>query len=598
MAQGATPATSRDEPQAVPPRRPRWLLRLGAPLLLIAVGVSLWITNDVLTQRFTETTRQRAELRLALYVGNLTGELNRAAIVPELLGRDPLLIGALATGDFQRSTQRLLGFVDEIGAASLMLMDRDGRIVAATDRRRLGETRRAQPFFIDALRSNATVFSQTRTEAGAYAFHYSRRVEGPGGALGVIAVEVDLGRIETSWAGVAEAVLITDSEGTIVLASEPRWRGQTVDAATAATPPGSAIERAIRATRDWAALPIDAYLRGEAVLRVDARVPFQGWRMTAFTTYASVRERVNAVLALQIMGFAIAAALAFWLIGKRVEQRARAAEDETAQLRALNARLNREIASRRKAEQDLEVAERTVAQTSKLAALGEMSAAVSHELNQPLAAMRTYLAGARLLLERARPEEAMASFRRIDDLIARMGAITRQLKSYARRGAQAFEPLDMRASVNSALAMMEPQLGAGAVRIERTLPEGPAMVTGDRLRIEQVIVNLLRNALDATRGQDDPKVEILLVSGDTVRLQIADNGPGIADFDALFEPFYTTKSPGEGTGLGLAISAGIASDMGGRLTARQGEDGGAVFELSLPAMAEGAYVDGEMRESA
>ncbi len=213
-----------------------------------------------------------------------------------------------------------------------------------------------------------------------------------------------------------------------------------------------------------------------------------------------------------------------------------------------------------------------------------MSAAVSHELNQPLAAMKTYLAGARLLLQRKRPDEALSSFQRIDDLIERMGAITRQLKSYARKGGEAFEPVDLRACISSALSMMEPQLKARVVKITRGLPRQPVMVMADRIRLEQVIINLLRNALDATKDVKVPQIDLLLSAGETAMLTVRDNGHGIADLDNLFEPFYTTKKPGEGVGLGLAISSGIVGDLGGRLTARNGEEGGAVFELQLPIL--------------
>jgi two-component system C4-dicarboxylate transport sensor histidine kinase DctB len=226
----------------------------------------------------------------------------------------------------------------------------------------------------------------------------------------------------------------------------------------------------------------------------------------------------------------------------------------------------------------------TLAQSSKLAALGEMSAAVSHELNQPLAAMKTYLAGARLLLQRKRPEEALSSFQRIDDLIDRMGAITRQLKSYARKGGEAFEPVDLRACVSSALAMMEPQLKQRVVKITRTVPRQPVMVMADRLRLEQVIIKLLRNALDATKDLKDPQIDLLLTVGETAALAVRDNGTGIADIGSVFEPFYTTKKPGEGVGLGLAISSGIITDLGGRLTAHNAESGGAVFEVQLPIL--------------
>ncbi|APO86834.1 MULTISPECIES: ATP-binding protein [unclassified Marivivens] len=563
----------------------RWLNRLAFGLFVAIAIAVVYVTNVFLTERFTESTRNRAEVRMTLYVGNLISELQRNSIVPQLLARDPELLRALSAAEYSLSTQRLLSFVDEIGAASLMLLDKDGRTVAATDRNRLGENHRNAPYYINALRSNATIFTTVRTESGGFSFVYSRKMDDPSGTLGVMTVAVDLQKLERSWASISDAVFVADSEGTIILSTEPRWRGLVEEQALARQSPASAIDRAFEATRDWTVVPIDAYLRGEAVLRRETRVPFQGWRMVSFTTYDSVREKVNGVLALEIMGFAILLALAFWVSSRKSANRVVFFQRESAELRALNLRLQREIAERQKVEKTLEVAEQSLAQSSKLAALGEMSAAVSHELNQPLAAMKTYLAGARLLLQRKRADEALSSFGRIDDLIDRMGAITKQLKSYARKGKDAFEEVDVRDAVSTALSMMEPQLKTRKVAITRTLPSNPALIFGDRLRLEQVIINLLRNALDATKGVDDPSVEVTLTVTDAVRLIVRDNGAGIEDLDALFEPFYTTKQPGDGVGLGLAISSGIVTDLGGRLTARNGAKGGAVFEMTLPVLA-------------
>ncbi len=561
-----------------------WRVRLALLLLFVVAAATVWTTHKLLTDRFTETTRNRAELRLALYSGNLLSELRRNAIVPQLLARDPALINALNTLDYSQSTQRLISFVEEIGAASLMLLDSEGRTVAATDRNRLGEAHRGAPYFVDAVRASSTIFTSLRGEVGNYTFSYSRRVESQGAVIGVIVVEVDLAKFERAWAGISDAVLVTDSEGQIILATEPRWRGLTVAEALRRQSPDTAIERAIQATADWTALPADAYVMGEAVMRVDGRIPFRGWSLTSFTTYQSVRERVNTVLALEIMGFALLAALAFYALSRKTALRMALFQRESRELRQLNLRLQREIAERERVQENLAVAEQTLAQSSKLAALGEMSAAVSHELNQPLAAMKTYLAGARLLLRRNRPDEALTAFHRIDDLIERMGAITRQLKSYARKGQAEFSPVEMGETIASALSMMEPQLKARKVRITRILPEQPVFVMGDRMRIEQVLVNLLRNALDATKSVRNPEIELLLASGETATLTVRDNGHGIEDLDSLFEPFYTTKQPGDGTGLGLAISSGIVTDLGGRLIARNAEGGGAVFEMQLPIM--------------
>ncbi|MGR3614841.1 MAG: sensor histidine kinase [Paracoccaceae bacterium] len=564
-----------------------WRVRLALVLLMVSAGTTVWVTNRLLTDRFTESTRNRTELRLALYSGNLVSELRRNAIVPQLLARDPTLIAALQSNDFSLSTQRLISFVEEIGAASLMLTDRDGRTVAATDRNRLGQQHRNAGYFVEAMRANATVFSVIEREAGGYTFSYSRRLADSSEALGVIVVEVDLQKFERAWAGISDAVMVADSQGTIILSTEPRWRGRIEGEALELQTPQGAIQRAIRATADWTTLPVDAYLQGEAVMRKQARIPFRGWRITSFTTYESIRERVNAVLALEIMGFAILLALAFYALSRKTALRMALFQRESAELRVLNTRLQREIAERERMQETLAVAEQSLAQSSKLAALGEMSAAVSHELNQPLAAMKTYLAGARLLLRRDRPEEALASFGRIDDLIERMGAITRQLKSYARKGGDTFSPVNMGDALASSLSMMEPQLRQRQVQITRILPQGPVQVMGDRMRIEQVMVNLLRNALDATKSVTDPEVEIILAAGETATLTVRDNGDGIEDFDALFEPFYTTKEPGDGVGLGLAISSGIVNDLGGRLTARNGQKGGAVFEMQLPIYEDG-----------
>ncbi|WP_170295219.1 sensor histidine kinase [Paracoccus aestuariivivens] len=563
----------------------RWGLRaVIAALLVLAVG-TIWFTNSWLSARFSENTRVRTELRSALYTGNLLSELQRTSVVPQLLARDPALISALTGNDFSGTSARLISAQKEIGAASIRLLDASGRTVGSTDRNLIGTNYVQEPFYVEALRSKDTVFTVSPSPQGVYEFAYSRAVVADGRTLGVVVVGADLTRLVRSWAGISDAIAVTDSSGQIILSTEPRWRGLTLPEALAVRSAPSAIARAFQVTADWTSPPVDAYVQGKAVMQAETRIPFRGWKMIAFTTYDSVRERVNAVLAMVIMGFAILLAAVFYLLSRRARVESAAYMRESADLRALNLRLTREIAERERVQRELRVAEQTVQQSSKLAALGEMSAGVSHELNQPLAAMKTYLAGARLLLQRGRSEEAMSSFQRIDDLVERMGAITRQLKSYARKGGEAFEPVDLRAALSSALVMMEPQLRNRTIRLQRSIPRYPVMVYCDRIRLEQVIINLLRNAIDAIKAVRDPAIEITVSSGSHAFLSIQDNGPGVSDLEKLFEPFFTTKKPGEGTGLGLAISSGIAADFGGRLTAHNAADEGgrgAVFELELP----------------
>jgi two-component system C4-dicarboxylate transport sensor histidine kinase DctB len=560
----------------------QWWIRLAIVALCIAAGAVVWVTNQVLTERYTASTRTRSEVRLALFSGSLISELRRHAIVPLLLSRDPRLISALSTGDFSQSSQRLIDYRDETGAARLALLDREGRTVASSERVELGAQHRQDGYFVNALRSNETVFTTFADDLGRTQFIYSRKVEHDGVVVGVIVVEVGLQKYEQSWAGMSEAILVADSSGVILLSTEPGWRGITEEQALAAEPATNAIERALRARTDWSRSSEDVYLSGEAVMRSETRVPFQGWKLVSFTTFMSVRESVNTVLAIEVMGFALLMAGLFYLMSRLANRRSAVFQRESAELRELNAMLQHEIAERQKAEKNLEVAEQSLAQHSKLAALGEMATAVSHELNQPLAAMKTYLAGSRLLLQRRRTDESLSSLQRINDLIDRMAAITRQLKSYAHKGGDGFERVDLRDAISGSIAMMEPQFKQRHIRIGRTQPDTPVHVLGDRIRIEQVIINLLRNAVDATKRNADPEIDIILSVGNTATLTVRDNGDGIEDLESLFEPFYTTKAPGEGVGLGLAISSGIIADMGGRLTARNRSDGGAVFEIQLP----------------
>ena len=561
-----------------------WRVRFALlAIFMLAVG-TVYITNQLLSARFTQSTLQRAQLRLALYSGNMVSELQRNSIVPRLLASDAELIGALNSNDYQRTSQRLLSFVDEIGAAAILLLDSDGLVVAATDRNRLGETQRNLPHFREAARASQTVFTTHKHDTDVYDFAYSRKILSNNKPLGVIVVEVDLRKFQSAWAGISDAVIVAAAGGQILLATENSWVGLPEQEALALRSAPSAIDRAIQATQDWTVLSADAYMQGKAVMRQELRVPFRGWNMVLFTTYGGIRQRVNAVLALEIMGFSIFLALAFYQLSRQTLTRALFFQQESVDLRQLNIRLQREISERKKVEKNLEVAEQTLAQSSKLAALGEMSAAVSHELNQPLAAMKTYLAGAKLLLQRKRLEEALSSFQRIDDLIGRMSAITRQLKSYARKGGEELVPVDVRMAVNGALEIMEPQLKSRQISLSKTMPSAPVMILGDQLRLEQVVVNLLRNALDAISAVPTPEIELLLLGGETASLTVRDNGEGISDLDDLFEPFFTTKKPGDGVGLGLAISSGIITDLGGRLVARNSETTGAVFEVTLPIL--------------
>lgn len=270
-----------------------WVARLATLLFLILAGLVLWATSFWLSDRFSENTRVRAELRSTLYAGQLQSELQRNAVVPMMLARDPAVISALASDDYAFTSARLISAQKEIGVASIRLLDASGRTVAATDRQLLGTNYVSAPYFVDAMRARDTVFTVApEDQGGRYEFVYSRAIADSSGTLGVIVVSTDLSRLEQSWAGIAEAVAVTNSTGQVILSTESRWLGLPLDEALSVRPVPSAIERAFAVTSDWTNTPIDAWVKGRAVMQTETRIPFRGWRMFNFTTYELVRERI------------------------------------------------------------------------------------------------------------------------------------------------------------------------------------------------------------------------------------------------------------------------------------------------------------------
>ena len=260
---------------------------------------------------------------------------------------------------------------------------------------------------------------------------------------------------------------------------------------------------------------------------------------------------------------------------------------EFERIQALNTRLEEEIAERRKTENELRGTQNELVQAGKLAALGQMSAAIAHEINQPIAAIRTFCASAKLMIERGKTEQLDQNISQISSLTERMGAITGQLKTFSRKSTGVLERVDLKVALDNALQLLGPQLDSENCQLERNQPNSPLYVQADLVRIEQICVNIIRNALDAMIDSPEKRIRIDLTSDiDTVIMRISDTGPGMSD-DALallFDPFFTTKEPGQGVGLGLSVTYGIVRDFGGSIKAYNAPSGGACFEVRLPLL--------------
>ncbi len=558
--------------------------RLFLFIFLISTFTVLFVTNSFLTSRFSEVIKRQGQYNLTKNTGNILNELQKNSIIPQLLVNDQEITKSLISGNFSILSDKFSFFLNDVSIASISLFDKNGKLVAFSAKENFKRKISYQHFSKNVGNSLETVITVFRKENNEFGFFYSRQIEYEGEFLGVILIEVDLQQFEQAWVENGETVIITDSEGVIILSTEPSWKGLTEEQAFETKTPENTLKRAYNATAQWTNLKeVDTtYPNTKAAIRSNGDIPLLNWNISSFTNYSSVREKVNTILAFEILILLFLIVFSLYLLNRKNIVRLNFFEEETFQLKELNKRLTEEIKQRKRVEKNLLAVEQTLEQHSKLAALGEMSAAISHELNQPLAAMKTYLAGASLLLKRNRPNETVTALMRIDDLIQRMGKITKQLKSFARKNTESFVPLNFNEAFLSAIAIMEPQLKQTNVKLETFIEPEPIIIMADQQRLEQVIINLLRNALDAVMEIEQPEIKISLNKDTLAFFSIRDNGHGINNLETIFEPFQTTKDLGKGLGLGLAISSNIISEFGGTLQGKNLSPNGAEFKITLP----------------
>ena len=551
--------------------------------LSVLFVVLLVATNSFFTSKYLNDIKQEGEIRLTQNERNIVNELQKNSVIPQFLVRDQSIWNALLSNNFSSLPQMFSEFIDEISIESITLMDRTGQIVAVAGKENLNVNSSNKIIFNTAISTNDTVMNIIEKDENEFGFFYSRKIENDQRVLGVLSIEVDLKKFENSWKSAGERIFISNGEGKIVLATEPTWKGLREDFAWKNQNSKNIIKRGYSVAKGWMdSNESDQYFSDSSFVRFNKNIPILNWKMSSFENYSGVRERVNTILALEILIFLLLLVLSLYSLNRKKILRLNLFEEETIKLRELNKKLETEMEQRKRVEKNLLAVEQTLEQHSKLAALGEMSAAISHELNQPLAAMKTYLAGASLLLKRNRPQETVAALMRIDGLIHRMGEITKQLKSFARKNTESFVPLNFNDAILEAMSIMEPQLKQSGIKIDTNIPSEPVLIVGDQQRLEQVIINLIRNAIDALDDTELPSITISLYKNNSVRFSIRDNGKGINDLEKLFEPFQTSKDRGTGLGLGLAISSNIISELGGSLSGENLTPTGAEFTIKLP----------------
>ncbi|MBT9305569.1 two-component system sensor histidine kinase DctB [Pseudomonas aeruginosa] len=570
-------------------------------ILALLLAPLLWPLQYFAERYYSEQLAEQNRQTLDLYVANLLGTLRRYEELPQILGGLPVLRQALQQpGDplLQKIANEALADIRRrTGADVIHLLQPDGTTQVASNWAQadsfVHRNFAFRPYYREAMQGRLARFFGLGTTSIKRGYYFASAVKEGSRIIGVLVVKVDLEHIERLWGNSPEQLLVIDNYGVVILSSREDWRFH-------ASRPLSAAERdEIHANIPYPVQdPKPLRLQQSAWLSQSRTLPETGWTVSIYAPRTLIERPVRSVL---LIGGATLLALLLLLtlltlsrrhyldrIALEAEAKRQLEErvlERTRELENANAQLQQEVHEREQAQRELMRAQDEVVQAGKLTALGTMSASISHELNQPLAAIRSYADNARVLLDHQRTEDARGNLEQISDLTTRMASIIAHLKAYARGARRAPENVQLQPAIEDALSMVASRRRAMNVELLRDVPDAPLWVQAGETRLRQILGNLLTNALDALAEKAPPRRLWVIASQDQhgVTLTLRDNGPGFSE-DALahaHEPFFTTKTTAKGLGLGLAICDNLLRALGGRLEMGNHLEGGAVVRLHL-----------------
>lgn len=555
-----------------------------------------------------------AERQLQIMALDLESVLEKFETLPFTLAYHPDVPLALARhGDgelIRRLNLTLQSIQRQAKVSAIYLMDREGTTLASSNWDQplsfVDRNFAFRPYFKEAIAGRAGRFYGIGSATSEPGYFIAKPVRLPGAApeaapAGVIAVKISLAEFEQTWHSSEEPVALADASGVVFLSNRPDWRYHSLVGLDVQA------RRGLAATLQYAAMDIAPI----ASLPVAAREGFGdhvgrpvgrlGWQLMLYPSEARIRRSaaLAAAAAALLLTVAGMSSWALYLRRRRQEERLasrealqRAAEDldrkiaqSTRELLEANRTLETKYAKLQETEQLLRTTQNELVQAGKLAMLGQMAAGITHELNQPLAAIRAFADNAVTFLKRGQDDRAGENLAQISAASARMGSIIGQLKGFARKSHDTVSTVDLAQAVRASVRLLESELRRSGTSLETDIREAVRII-GDPVRTEQVLINLIRNAIDAVEPAAVRRIEVILErSGAEAVIRIRDSGAGIPAQVAphLFEPFFTTKVSDKGLGLGLAISSSIVQAMDGALTARNHPGGGAEFEVRLPA---------------
>ncbi len=627
---------SPDAPSALAPP-PARTIPSPHPLKLLAI-VLLIAWAGLLGYQLSENAGMReqsnaASHRLDLFAAAVDGVVNRYAHIPSALALNPDIAsllhwptdgGRIATAN--RYLERLNALV---GSIAIFVLDHHGVVLAASNWNRpdsfVGENLAFRSYFQQAIAGEPGrhfAVGTTRGDPGYFVAHPLREGDR---VVGVAVIKIGLDGLRDTWRSLGTPALILDHNDVVILASVESWLY------TALAPLSPLAQAEVERTRLYNERPIGRFPfplppaldEAGAVVEV-TRTDFglsspapgtaaylaqgrnlreNGWRLVVFSDLRLVRNQAVSHAALAMIGTGFILLFGAFLSQRRrilrqkleakamLEKANRELEATVARrteaLTRANALLRKEIGEREQAEQTLRAAQDELVQAAKLAVLGQLATGITHELTQPLGAIRTLAGNALEFLRRGDRTTVEKNLGIVARLTDQMGRIITPLKTFARKSPAVPARVDVAHAVANALFLLDARLQKSEVKVDNRCRPGAVVAWCDQNRLEQVLLNLIGNAADAMHDQPGRVLTLSAAAEDDehVTLTVADTGPGLPESvrARLFEPFFTTKPAGEGLGLGLAISRDIVRDFGGDLVADNLPAGGACFTLRLPA---------------
>ena len=569
-------------------------------------------SGEVARRDARESAEHQAATASTLHAAVLRSELERHRSLPMVLAQNPDLAAVLSRPDAAgavRLSRKFETLARDVRAAAIYALDAEGRTLAASNWRLptsfVGSSYRFRPYYYEAMRDGQATFFALGTVSGRPGLYLSRRVDDPSGRpLGVIVAKVEFDALEADWRASGEPTYVTDADGVVVITTVPAWRFHTTQ------PLSDDLRRRLAQTQTAGSTvpgPLPFNATGAGLVRISSDIPEGlyaaasdpipdiGWRVNLLAPSGDAISRaVASARWLGAMTVALLAALTGILLRRRQRANTMAGEAEqarielerqidlrTTELRSANDQLNHEIDERRRLETVRQDLQDELIQANKLATLGQIAAGVAHEINQPVAAIRTHADSASVQLRREDTEGALRSLANIDRLTERVGVITDELRAFSRKPRSGTVAVGVDSAIDGALLLVAGRLREKGIRLERRPAPAGLAVKAERNRLEQVVLNLLQNAIEALDGVHGPVIELgVRVKGRQAIIQVSDNGPGVtpAVRARLFTPFTTDKP--DGLGLGLVISRDIVAGFGGELVLDPSSSG-ARFSIRL-----------------